>query len=480
MSDVFLCYRRNDNPQTAWHLAYILNSDGYKTFLDTHILGGDLWEEKIRHEIASCFVFICFIGANWLEKGVDGFPRIHNKNDNVRKELELAISLGKRILPILVGDATFPKASELPESLKLIANIEFVTLRFIPPDFYFDAARITRRVREITRDQFGTLRLITNGIYRLSRKRSVVAAISSIATAASLATLFVVLTFLGCEGPLCNAASDRYDEIMSRGKDGKPRRVVVGYRKYSIPFSYSLDNGVIVGFMQETCELLVKNLFRDFVVEKYEVFSDETSGRGRLSAMENGGIDIECGSTSITDERKKRIEFLETHVYSQTRFASPRSLQLYDLNDKINFIGKKVNYVSGTTNQDVLNTSGVALNDFEDLIENIRSEKGDAAFTDDLLLAGFIASFKKSNYVISRAGYGPLQQYGIMLPKNSPKLASGLQSAWDELSQRGKICELYRKYFASDAIAPHMRRIYSVRSVKNDNDLQFKCIKANN
>jgi ABC-type amino acid transport substrate-binding protein len=478
MSDVFLCYRRNDNPQTAWHLAYILNGEGYKTFLDTHIPGGDPWEEKLQFEIATCTVFICFIGANWMERGDDGLPRINSRNDNVRKELELAISLEKRILPILVGDAVFPKASELPESLKIIANIEFVTLRFIPPDFYFDAAKITRRVREITREKFGPLRLFGNAAYKFFGNKSIASACS--ATISAIATFLIASYLWGCIGTACHAPTDRYDEIISRGTDGKPRRVVIGYRKYSIPLSYTLKDGVVVGFMQEACENMVKIIFPSFVIERSEVVSSEHLGQGRLNAVEKGIVDIECGSTSITEERKKRVDFLETHIYSQTRFLSPRSLQLYDLTGKINFASKKVNYVSGTTNQDVLDASGVALNDFEDFIENIRSDRVDAAFTDDLMLAGFVANLNKRNYVISRAGFGDLEQYGIMLQQNNPKLSERLKSAWDELSQQGKICELYRKYFASDAIAPHIKRIYAVRTEKNDADLKFKCVGATN
>jgi glutamate/aspartate transport system substrate-binding protein len=472
MSDVFLCYRRNDNPQTAWHLAYILNSKGYITFLDTHILGGDLWEQKIEYEIATCAVFICLIGANWLEKDENDFPRIHNQNDNVRKELELAISLEKRILPILVGDATFPRSGDLPESLKAIANIEFVTLRFIPPDFYFDAAKITRRVKEITRERFGPFRRFTNALYRFFSNRSVASICS--ATASAIATFLIALYVFTPSVP------DRYDTIMSRGSDGAPGKVVVGFRRYSIPLSHEGKGGLIEGFMQEACQNIIEKVFPSFAIVRNEVFSSEHHWQGRLNAIEKGIIDIECGSTSITKERENRVNFIETNVYTQTRFLSPRSLQIFDLPGGINFTGKRVNYVTGTTNLEVLNTSGIALNDFKELLDNIRSGSVDAAFTDDLMLAGFAASLNKgSNYIISRAGYGPLEQYGIMFPKDSPKLANALQSAWDELSQQGKICELYRKYFASSAIAPHIKRIYDVRAEQNDDDLKFKCIGPN-
>jgi glutamate/aspartate transport system substrate-binding protein len=474
MSDVFLCYRRNDNPQTAWHLAYILNSEGYRTFLDTHILGGDLWEERLQNEIAACTVFICLIGENWLEKDPGGSPRIYQETDNVRKEIELAISRGKRILPILVGDASFPKPDDLPDSLRIIASIEFITLRFIPPDFYFDAAKVTKRVKELIGEQRGRARRALQNPYRLLRRKLVTALLSAVMS--SVATIFLMLYLRPCEGPFCGA--DRYDEIMKRGEDGKPRRVVVGYRKYSIPFSYMLSDGSISGFMQEVCEDLIETVFFDFSIEKREVISDEkmSPGKGRLSAIEGGLIDIECGSTSITDGRKERVDFLETHVYSQTRFLSPRSLQIYDLEGEINFAGKNVNYVIGTTNQEVTKTSGTALDDFGVLLENIRSGKVDVAFTDDLLLAGFAASLRKSNHIISRAGYGELEQYGIMLPKNSPKLRERLQAAWGQLSRQGKVCELYRKHFASPAIAPHIGRVYEVRSKERDDDLQFTCV----
>jgi glutamate/aspartate transport system substrate-binding protein len=482
MSDIFFCYRRNDNPQTAWHLAHILNNK-HKTFLDTHIRGGEPWGDKLKNEITNCTVFLCFIGEKWLERNESGSLRLNDENDIVRQEIELALELKKRILPILVGDATPPRRDDLPDSLQLIRTLEFVTLRFIPPHFYADAAEITRRVDEIIREQNGRANFIFKYIVRFIKGIFLTASLSAILSAA--VTALVMMKVLEPEDPPPVASLDRYDEIMARRTGAAGPKVIVGYRKSSAPLSYE-NNGQLLGFMQKTCQGLIEKVFPDFKAERVEVFSsdDVKPEKGRISAIKSGKIDIECGSTSITAARREQVSFLDTHIYSQTRFLSLTSLGLYNKKGSIDFGGKRVSYVVGTTNSSIssnfYDASGLLpVDDIKDLFDNIRSKKVDVAFLDDVLLAGFLANYKDAaSYKISVFGPSEVEQYGIMLPKGSPKLEQKLKAAWDQLMNEGKICQFYKEYFQAGAIRPIIDEIYANRrlnGVSSTDDLKSKC-----
>lgn len=485
MTDVFFCYRRNDNPQTAWHLAHIINNK-YKTFLDTHIQGGEPWGDKLRNEITNCTVFVCLIGENWLEHNDRGLLRIMDEKDIVRQELELAFELGKKILPVLVGNAKNLTEADLPGSLQSIRSLEFVTLRFVPPQFYADAAEVARRVGELIEEQKGRLYVGSRYILRSARRIFPAASISALLSAA--VTLFLAIQFSEDKPaplPPVQPSVDAYDDIMKRSSSADGRRVVIGYRSSSPPLSYE-DNGHIIGFMYETCRSLVEKVFPGFRLEPYEVFSNDgvKPHKGRIAAIIEGQADIECGSTSITASRKEEVAFLDTHIYSQTRFLSLKSLGLHDRQGRIDLKGKRISYVRGTTNSYIsanyYDVSGqIPVDDIKDLFDNVRTNGVDVTFLDDVLLAGFQARFdSKRLYKISKFGPPEIEQYGIMFRRDSPKLEQALKKAWDELMGEGTLCQAYRKYFASGAIAPIMDEIFANRrlnGVSSPDDLRVQC-----
>jgi hypothetical protein len=63
------------------------------------------------------------IGNNWLDAADErGGRRLDNPNDFVRIEIESALKLGKRVIPVLVHQARMPHPDELPEAIRRCPN----------------------------------------------------------------------------------------------------------------------------------------------------------------------------------------------------------------------------------------------------------------------------------------------------------------------------------------------------------------------
>lgn len=91
--DIFISYRRNGGAQYARILQLMLIQRGYSVFLDYDELTDGIFGEHIVKAIKDAPVFMLVLSPHALE-------RCRNEGDWVRKEIELAIAEGKKIIPV--------------------------------------------------------------------------------------------------------------------------------------------------------------------------------------------------------------------------------------------------------------------------------------------------------------------------------------------------------------------------------------------
>lgn len=110
--DIFISYRRDTGAQYARILQLMLSQRGYRVFLDYDELKDGVFSEKIEEAIREAPVFVLVLSAHALD-------RCANEGDWVRREIQLAISLGKHIVPVN-PDNTFTGVPEnIPEDIRL-------------------------------------------------------------------------------------------------------------------------------------------------------------------------------------------------------------------------------------------------------------------------------------------------------------------------------------------------------------------------
>ena len=136
METIFISYRRTDSQEfsraTRPSCAAILGEG--KVFLDeTSALPGQVWPDRIREALASSRVVLVILGDQWLQAREEGSGRrrIDLESDWVRQEVLAALARRASgdtfdLIPVLVGTARMPSASELDGPLVSFANYQAV------------------------------------------------------------------------------------------------------------------------------------------------------------------------------------------------------------------------------------------------------------------------------------------------------------------------------------------------------------------
>ena len=132
MSGIFISYRREDSAPYAGRLYDRLcgRFGADQVFMDVDdIPPGADFAAHIGAKVGSCEAMIVVIGHEWLTaRNGDGQLRLSDPQDFVGLEVALALQRDGMVIPVLVGGASMPKATELRSDLKALAKRNAVIL----------------------------------------------------------------------------------------------------------------------------------------------------------------------------------------------------------------------------------------------------------------------------------------------------------------------------------------------------------------
>src|SRR5688572_7399706 len=118
---IFISYRRSDSAGHAGRLYdYLKEYFGEdRIFFDVDtIKPGVDFEQKIKTELDNSDVVLVLIGDHWLGiKDMNGTRRLDDPHDYVRLEVEVALTKGIAVIPVLLQGVPMPSEKDLPEKL---------------------------------------------------------------------------------------------------------------------------------------------------------------------------------------------------------------------------------------------------------------------------------------------------------------------------------------------------------------------------
>ena len=235
--------------------------------------------------------------------------------------------------------------------------------------------------------------------------------------------------------------------------------ITLAYRESSIPFSYLDDKAQPVGFAHEICLKIVDEVKKATGRADLKVALQSVTSANRIPLLQNGTIDIECGSTTNNSERGKQVQFATNYFYTGTRFLVKTGTTIKTIDD---LKGKTVVSTTGTTNYKILRNLNeekklgmdlLAAKDHAESALMVESGRAVAFGMDDILLYGLRAS---SQNPASLAVVGePIQvePYAIMLRLDDPAFKKLVDGTLANLMKSGEFSKLYTKWFMS-AIPP--------------------------
>ena len=234
--------------------------------------------------------------------------------------------------------------------------------------------------------------------------------------------------------------------------------VTMGVRDSSGALSYTLGDGKYAGFHVEICQRILANLEKA-VGKKIEVKYLPVTSQNRLPLVQNGTVDIECGSTTNNATRQKDVAFANTTYVEEVRIAVKTNSGINSI-EQLN--GKSIATTTGTTSVQHLRkherAKGVDFKevfgkDHADSFLLLESGRADAFVMDGSILAGNIANAKNpADFKIVGAVLN-VEPIAIMLRKDDPafkKLADGTIA---DLIKSGDMAKLWDKWFMQ-AIPP--------------------------
>jgi hypothetical protein len=131
---IFINYRRGDDPGTTGRLFDRLQIafGPEQLFLDIDSIAPGLDFVRILNErVAESDVVLAVIGKGWIDaRDSDGARRLDDPHDFVLIEISSALAQGKRVIPVLVGEAKMPRPNELPEAIRPLVTRNAVRLTY--------------------------------------------------------------------------------------------------------------------------------------------------------------------------------------------------------------------------------------------------------------------------------------------------------------------------------------------------------------
>jgi hypothetical protein len=152
MSHLFISYRRTDSQDVVGRIYDRLTADfpRHRVFKDVDSIPiGVPFPDFLRGALEKTDAVLVVIGAQWLTiTDSKGGRRLDDPEDFVRLEVQVALELGKAVLPVVVTNASHPTAEALPEAIRRLSVLNGIQVR-PDPDFHRDMDRLVARLREL-------------------------------------------------------------------------------------------------------------------------------------------------------------------------------------------------------------------------------------------------------------------------------------------------------------------------------------------
>jgi glutamate/aspartate transport system substrate-binding protein len=240
-------------------------------------------------------------------------------------------------------------------------------------------------------------------------------------------------------------AADTLDKIR------ETKTITIGNREAARPFSY-VENGQPTGYSIELCKRVADAVKKELKIPDLKVNYHTVSGAERLPKLQDGSIDLECGSTTNTVARQEKVDF------SYTIFVAGMKILSTDpaLKSPESLRGKKVGLSKGTTSEKLFTQlhdsvfKDIQLVVYPNNAEAFKALQSGAvaAFPqDDVLLSGMVAGQPDAQKFKLSSNYLSVEPYGIMVRKGDARLLAIVDRTLQQIYDSGEINTIYGRWF---------------------------------
>lgn len=241
-------------------------------------------------------------------------------------------------------------------------------------------------------------------------------------------------------------ANDTLAKIKASGS------VTEGVRESS-GLSYTLGNGQYTGFHYDVCARVIADVQKQLGLSKIDVKYQPVTSQNRIPLVQNGTVDIECGSTTNNATRQKDVAFAVTTYVEEVRIAVKANSGITGIKD---LNGKTLATTTGTTSVQTLRKNkraeGLTFKevfgkDHSDSFLLLESGRADAFIMDGSILASNIAKSKAPNDFKIVGEVLSVEPIAIMIRKDDPAFKKAVDDSIKAQIASGDMAKLYDKWF---------------------------------
>ena len=229
--------------------------------------------------------------------------------------------------------------------------------------------------------------------------------------------------------------------------------ITLGHRESSIPFSYYDDKQQVIGYSHELMLKVVDAIKAELKLAKLDTKLMPVTSANRITLVQNGTVDIECGSTTNNTERQKQVAFSTSIFVIGTKLMAKKDAGIKDYAD---LAGKNVVTTAGTTSERLIRKMNeekamkmniISAKDHGESFLTLETGRAVAFMMDDALLYGEMAKAKKPGDWIVTGTAQSKEAYGCMLRKDDPGFKKVVDAALTKAMTSGDAEKIYNKWF---------------------------------
>ncbi len=230
-------------------------------------------------------------------------------------------------------------------------------------------------------------------------------------------------------------------------------KITLAHRESSVPFSFYDEEKKPVGYAIELClklaEAVRKNLQLKSITPQFMMVTSAT----RISSIQEGKADLECGSTTNNADRRQKVAFTVPHYITGARYMVRADAAINELPD---FEGKKLVSTKDTTplkaiiqanRERLLGIQIVEAPDHARAFEMVEKGEADGFAMDDVLLYGLMSNRPDPSKFKVVGKFLTIEPLAIMLPKNDPELKKIIDEEMKRLVNSHEAYAIYERWF---------------------------------
>lgn len=238
-------------------------------------------------------------------------------------------------------------------------------------------------------------------------------------------------------------------------KIARTATINLGHRESSVPFSYYDARRQVVGYSHDLMMSVVEDVRRELKLPAITVRLVPITSQNRIPLVQNGSVDLECGSTTHNRERARQAGFSVSIFQTSSRLLTRTNSGIQGLAD---LKGQRVLVTAGTTSERQLMLYGqsqgtrfdmTTATDHGEAFARLQNGHAAAFLMDDAVLYGLRAKADKPDewHVVGI----PLstEVYACMFRRGDPAFKAVVDRSLTRQMRSGEALKIYRRWFQS-------------------------------